>query len=69
MQLLSKAVLARWYADNTTKTIKAKVDNVIADIQEDWAEGKFKSDPLLDAEMRGKIYGMLDVFDMDYDEE
>ena len=67
MEPLSKEELESWKLDPTTKKVHRKVFAVIQDIKDEWATGKFV-DSLVEAHQRGRILGLVEIFEIEPDE-
>lgn len=66
-QPLSKQELDNWLLDPVTKKVRIKIMQLIQEIKDNWADGKFK-DNLVDAEERGRIKGLSEIFEVESDE-
>lgn len=67
MQPLSKPELDNWLLDPVTKKVRIKIMQLIQEIKDNWADGKFK-DAFIDAEQRGCIKGLSEIFEIESDE-
>jgi len=69
MNRLTKGQVATWLLDPVTKEIRDRIRLKIDAITESWLDGKFASEPFLDAKMRGMAEGMIYVFTEEYYDE
>jgi len=65
---LSRQELESWLRDPVTKKIRKKVDEEMGLSYDNWLNGRFATPELSEFE-RGKILGMLSVFNVEIDEE
>ena len=63
--LISKSEYDTWLMDRTTKKIKQRIDQLIQEIKDDWADDKYINE---EERQRGRIQGLSEAYNIDYHE-
>lgn len=65
MEQLQKHEFNNWLKEPVTKKVREAVLMECNFIREEWAQGRFKDDQIENAYQRGRINGMMEVFQLE----